>query len=216
MAIDPTSKIFKWTPMIRMSDMKYPVYLSDFLKEHTNVTIGDFVWEYEMAGIWNYFKVYDSETPVGDVVTEGEPAYDDVAEQWVKTWTARDFTPEEVADNLSRAKDDARNLAAQVLSGDMQSGVKVGADTFGVEPREAANLDCTRAFAVANPDADILLKKTDHSLISLPSAQAVEKIDAILAQAGKVNQNYLAYLKSVFDTTVITDIPEVPGSFVGE
>lgn len=216
MAIDPTSKIFKWTPMIRMSDMKYPVYLSDFLKEHTNVSIGDFVWEYEMAGIWNYFKVYDSEVPVGDVVTEGDPVYDDAAEQWVKTWTARDFTTEEVSENLARAKEDARNQAAQVLSGNMQFGVIVGEDTFSVEPREAANLDCSRAFAIANPEVEVLLKKTDNSIISLPSAQAVEKIDAILAQAGKVNQNYLAYLKSVFDTTVITDIPEVPASFLGE
>lgn len=215
MAIDPTSKIFTWTPMIRMSDMKYPVYLSDFLKEHTNVSIGDFVWEYEMAEIWNYFKVYDSEVPVGDVVTEGQPELKDDG-FWYKTWTVRDFYPEEVAENLTRAKEDRRTSAYQVFSSDLASGVSVDGDMFTVEPRELVNLQISRAYAVANPDETVFVRKADFSVLSLPSSDAVVKIDAIFAAAGQVQQSLLSYIKSVYESTLITDIPEVPSTFVGE
>jgi|AGFS01.1.fsa_nt_gi hypothetical protein len=215
MAIDPTSKIFTWTPMIRMSDMKYPVYLSDFLKEHTNVSIGDFVWEYEMAEIWNYFKVYDSEVPVGDVVKEGKPELHEDG-FWYKTWTVRDFSPEEVAENLARAQEDHRIRAYQVFSSDLASGVQVAGEIFSVEPRELVNLKTTRDYAVANPDETILVRKADYSILSLPSADAIEKIDAISVATGKVQQTLLTYIKSVYESTLITDIPEVPSTFVGE
>lgn len=216
MAIDPTSKIFTWTPMIRMSDMKYPVYLSDFLREHTNVSIGDFVWEYEMAGIWQYFKVYDSEAPVGDVVTEGSPVFNEEDGLWYKTWSVRDFSPEEVAENLNRAKEDHRVRAYQVFSADLLSGVTVDGDVFAVEPRELINLNCIKDYAEANLDEEIVIRKSDFSSLTLSAPEAIAKINAIMIATGKVHQNLLRYVKTVYDTTVITDIPEVPLTFLGE
>lgn len=216
MAVDPTSKVYAWTPMIRMSDMKYPVYLSDFLKEHTNVSIGSYVWEADMRDLWGYCMVHDSEIPVGDVVTEGTPKLNPEDDLWYKTWVARDFYPEEVAENLVRAKEDHRSRAYQQYTADLSAGVTVDGDTFSVEPRELINLDTIKAYAQAHSDKDILIRKTDFSTLTLPSADAVAKIDAIMVATGKVHQNLLAYVKSVYDTTVITDIPEVPTTFVGE
>lgn len=216
MAVDPTSKVYAWTPMIRMSDMKYPVYLSDFLKEHTNVSIGSYVWEKDMRELWGYCMVHDSEVPVGDVVTEGTPELNPEDDLWYKTWTARDFSPEETAQNLARAKEDFRTRAYQQYTSDLQSGVTVGGDTFSVEPRELLNLELSKAFAFENSESNVFIRKADFTVLTLPSADAVVKIDEIMAATGKVHQNLLAYVKSVYETTLITDIPEVPVTFVGE
>lgn len=215
MAVDPNSKIEAWTPMIRMSDMKYPVYLRDYLEEYKNVSIGSFVWEAGMREV-GYFKVHDVEVPVGDVVLEGKPVYNEDDELWYKTWVARDFTPEEVAENLVRAKEDHRIRAYQQYTSGLSTGVTVDGDVFSVEPRELINLDTIKAYAQAHPDDNILIRKSDFGTLSLPSADAVEKINAIMIATGKVHQNLLTYVKSVYETTVITDIPEVPVTFVGE
>ena len=216
MAVDPTSKVYAWTPMIRLSDMKYPVYLSDFLKEHTNVSIGSYVWEKDMRDLWGYCMVHDSEVPVGDVVTEGKPELNEEDDLWYKTWVARDFYPEEIAENLARAKEDHRVRAYQQYTADLTSGVTVDGQVFSVEPRELINLDTIKAYAQAHPDDTILIRTSDFGTLSLPSAEAVEKINTIMISTGKVHQNLLAYVKTVYDTEVITDIPEVPQTFVGE
>ena len=74
-----------WTPMIRMHDMRYPVYLSDFLADKTvgNVSIGSWVYEESMSP-FDYFPVFDVDVPVGDVVTEGAPKKDKDG-KWYKT-----------------------------------------------------------------------------------------------------------------------------------
>lgn len=216
MAVDPTSKVYAWTPMIRMSDMRYPVYLSDFLKEHTNVSIGSYVWEADMRDLWGYCMVHDSEIPVGDVVTEGPPQLNPEDDLWYKTWVARDFYPEEIAENLSRAKDDYRARAYQQYTVDLSTGVTVDGDIFAVEPRELVNLDTIKAYAQAHPDQTILIRKADFSTLVLSAADAIAKIDAIMVATGKVHQNLLSYVKTVYDTTVITEIPEVPTTFLGE
>jgi hypothetical protein len=44
--------------------------------------------------------VHEVEKPVGDVVSEGDPVLDEITGKWYQTWEVRDFTPDEVADNL--------------------------------------------------------------------------------------------------------------------
>ncbi|QPI18058.1 hypothetical protein POP15_009 [Pectobacterium phage POP15] len=215
MAVDPNSKIEAWTPMIRMSDMKYPVYLRDYLEEYKNVSIGSFVWEAGMREV-GYFKVHDVEVPVGDVVLEGKPVYNEDDELWYKNWTARDFNEEELAGNLSRAKEDHRIRAYQVFSSDLTVGIPVGNDIISVEPREMINLDAIRAYAAAHPDETIFIRKADFTVMELSASDAIAKVDEIHVATGKVQQTLLGYVKSVYDATVITDIPEVPTTFVGE
>lgn len=216
MAIDKTSKVYYNTPMIRMSDMKYPVYLSDFLKENTNVSIGDFVWEYDLAEIWKYFKVHDTEMPEGDVVTEGEPEYNPEDELWYKTWQSRDFTPEEIADNLATAKEVARIRSYQKYNDELSYGINVSGDVFNVETQELVNLQAVREFAIDNPETTILLRKFDYSTLDLTATEAVDKIGDIFVAVGKVQQNLVAHIKTVYESTVIADIPEVPATFIGE
>lgn len=216
MAIDKTSKIYGWDKMLRISDMAYPVYLRDFLKEHTNVSIGDFVWEYEFAEIWGYYLVHETPQPEGDVVIEGPPEYNEEEGLWFKTWTARDFTEEEIAENLVRAKEEFRSQASFQYSNETLNGITLGQDTFPVDSNELALLTATRELALAKPDSTILLRKVDGTVLELSAADALDKIGDIFATLAQANQNLLNYTRSVFAATSIETIPEIPPTFLGD
>lgn len=216
MAIDKTSKIYGWDKMLRISDMAYPVYLSDFLKEHTNVSIGDFVWEYEFAEIWGYYLVHETPQPEGDVIIEGPPEYNEEEGLWFKTWTARDFTEEEIAENLVRAKEEFRFQADFQYSNETSAGITLGEDTFPVDSNELALLTATRELALAKPDSTILIRKVDNTVLELSAADALDKIGDIFATLAQANQNLLNYTRSVFAATSIETIPEIPSTFLGD
>lgn len=207
--------IYGWTPMIRMSDMRYPVYLTDFKNDHKNVSIGSWVFEESMYD-FEYYMVRDVEIPTGDVVEEGQPVKSDEDGKWYKTWTSRDFTAEEIAENLRQAKENAKNQALNVYSNDLMQGVTVEGSVFAVEPRELNNLETTRAFSVAFPDKTVMIRTATSEVLSMTSVEAQVKIEDILVAAGQVQQSLLAYIKSVNETTLITDVPEVPVTFLGE
>lgn len=216
MAIDKTSKIYGWDKMLRISDMAYPVYLSDFLKEHTNVSIGDFVWEYEFAEIWGYYLVHETPQPEGDVIIEGPPEYNEEEGLWFKTWTARDFTEEEIAGNLVRAKEEFRFQADFQYSNETSAGITLGEDTFPVDSSELALLTATRELALAKPDSTILIRKVDNTVLELSAADTLDKIGDIFATLAQANQNLLNYTRSVFAATSIETIPEIPSTFLGD
>lgn len=213
MPIDPTSKVEMWTPMIRTTDMKYPVYLRDFLREYPNISAGSFVWEIDMAP-YNYYVAHEVPIPTGDVVTEGLPEYDEEEGMWYKTWDSRDFTTEEIATNLANAKDSLRITAYQLYSANILSGVVVEGETFVVEPREQVNIAGSRAYAVANPEQSILIRKGDYTSLTLPSSEAIAKLDQITVAAGKAHQKLLRYIDDLYQTAVITDLPPNPETFL--
>ncbi len=215
MAVDPNSKVYFWTPMLRKSDNKYPVFLQDFLNEN-NVSIGDFVWEIEMRDNWGYYMVHSTPKPDGDVVTEGFPVHNEEDDLWYQTWEVRDFTDEEKSQNLIMAKQQSRMLAYQNYSNDILKGVTLEGKVYSLEPRESANLRNTLALAESDSSVTVLLRASDYSYESLSAADAIIKINLILAEGGKVYQKLMTYLKEVYDATVITDVPEVPDTFLGE
>lgn len=214
MAVNPESKVHTWTPMIRTSDMRYPVYLSDFLQENKNISIGSFVWEADMRTS-NYFMVHDVEIPVGEVVVEGKPAYNKKDELWYKTWEARDFTKEEVAANLSNQKENARQQAYNIFSSDLATGVVADGNSFVVEPRELANLQSTLFSASrAKPTDKFLIRKADYSVLELSAPESEALIGKIFQAHGKVHQSLLSFIKSVHEASDKDSVPEVPASFL--
>ena len=216
MPIDKTNKIYAWNKMLRISDMKYPVYFSDFLKEHTNTSIGDFVWEYEFADIWGYFLVHDTPQPEGDVVIEGFPEYNEEEGLWYQTWTVRDFTEEEIAANLVTAKNQFQSDASFIYSNEIISGIRVDGEMYRGDNQELYNLIALRELALAKPDSTILLNKADGSVVDFSAAEALDKIGDILAQAGQAQQNLLKYIRTVYAADTIESIPAIPDTFLGE
>ncbi|AKJ73311.1 hypothetical protein SP41_22 [Salmonella phage 41] len=61
--------------------------------------------------------------PEGDVVTEGVPHFNDQTQEWEQTWDVRDFTEEEIAANLTSAKNQRKVEAQSILSNDINIGI---------------------------------------------------------------------------------------------
>lgn len=206
-------KIENWTPMIRTADMAYPVYLSDFLAANPNISIGSFVYEENMVE-FGYFPVHDVEVPKGDVVTEGDPIQDENG-TWFKTWNVRDFTPEEVAQNLAFDKEAAIAQAKYVLHNDLLNGLPVGLDKFSVTNPDLAYLHGTRiAAANADPSETFFICKSDNTVIELAAQDAVDKVTEIITTHSAVYQRMLSYFDLVSKAETKDEIPPFPTTFL--
>jgi hypothetical protein len=51
-----------------------------------------------------YDVLHPTAAPQGDVIIEGTPAFNENTQQWKQTWEVRDFTPEEVEQNLANRR----------------------------------------------------------------------------------------------------------------
>lgn len=78
---------------IKLPDI-YPYNLSQIRKDFPDVS---FPRELHLADLHDYgvYPVLETEKPSGDVVTEVLPEL--INGEWVQTWTARDYTAEEIA-----------------------------------------------------------------------------------------------------------------------
>jgi hypothetical protein len=54
--------------------------------------------------VLGYAVVHRSEKPMGDVVVEGNPIRSEDDNEFYQNWIVRDYTPEELAENLATAK----------------------------------------------------------------------------------------------------------------
>lgn len=206
-------KIENWTPMIRTADMAYPVYLSDFLAANPNISIGSFVYEENMAE-FGYYPVHDVEVPTGDVVTEGAPIQDENG-TWFKTWNVREFTPEEIAQNLAFDKQAAVAQAKYVLHNDLLNGLQVGNDLFAVGGADMLFLHGTRVAALnADPSETFFIVKSDSSVMQLPAEDAVNKATEIITAHSAIYQRMLAYLDTVSKAQTKSEVPPFPTTFI--
>lgn len=202
--------IYSNSAMIRMSDMKYPVYIRDFREEYRNVSIGDWVFEEAMKD-FEYYLVRDGEIPVNDVVTEGYPTFDEEKQQWFKKWFARPFTPEEVAANLAAAKQLLAVNSYYIFSEDLASGVPVEGELYNVEPREIASLQTVLNSLPTS--GTVLVKTLNFQIKELPVAEAKVLIEKIFAARYKLQQSHLKYLQEVDSTALKENLPENPLTF---
>lgn len=205
-------KIYDYTPMIRLSDMKYPVYLSHFRAEHKNISMGDWVWEHNMDPQYGYYMVHDVEIPEGEVVEEGKPQKGDDG-KWYKTWTARNFTEEEIAKNLKFAIEEQKYHAKQMYTQDLESGVLVDGLYYPVISDSAFDLLYIKNYAEKNLGSNIIIPSSDLTLVEKPAEEIISMIGTIFEEAGKINQRFLRYLKEASAATDIKDVPDAPSTF---
>ena len=83
--IDGTARRYTITDLRRANpNVSFPKELSD-----------------EALAEFNVYPLMPTKAPLGDVVTEATPVYNEATKQWEQQWSARDYTPDEVATNLA-------------------------------------------------------------------------------------------------------------------
>jgi hypothetical protein len=73
---------------------------SDIRRANPNVSMPKQLSD-ELISEFGYELIQQKEKPVGDVVTEGTPVFNEETQQWEQAWDVRDFTEEEIAQNLA-------------------------------------------------------------------------------------------------------------------
>lgn len=205
-------KIYGWTPMIRMSDMRYPVYLADYRAEYPNVSIGSFVYAVGMAEV-GYHAVYDVPMPQGDVVTEGLP---ELREDgfWYRTWNVRDFTEEELADNLTREKEQLIYSAKSNFENENMGGVEVDGSFYSVDSNSLSLYHSILSVAeLAEDDQLFSLLTYDNKVIEHLRLDVIELIKEIISVYVESYNNMGTFIKEVNIAKNMEELPSVPESF---
>lgn len=97
----------------------YPVYLAQVRTDNPNTSFPDEMEEEYLNSI-GYFIVQDVAQPVGDVVTEGDPAFANGV--WSQDWAVRAFTTDELAVNLAATKSTMMLDIANKLTAALEKG----------------------------------------------------------------------------------------------
>ncbi|UZZ63917.1 hypothetical protein A71_111 [Escherichia phage A7_1] len=204
-------KIYGWTPMIRMSDMRYPVYLADYRAEYPNVSIGSFVYAVGMAEV-GYHAVYDVPMPQGDVVTEGLP---ELREDgfWYRTWNVRDFTEQEIADNLIREKEQRINEARMVLDNERSEGVFVSGKRYQSDAQAFTYYSSISAVAKDSPEGVFHLVTSDNQVEEFFGDDVIVHIKEIQKVNAKIYDEFAKIVKVIREAKSPEEIPQVPPSF---
>lgn len=204
-------KIYGWTPMIRMSDMRYPVYLSDYRAEYPNVSIGSFVYAVGMAEV-GYHAVYDVPMPEGDVVVEGAP---ELREDgfWYRTWSARDFTEQEIADNLAREKEQRINEARMLLDNERYQGILIDGKHYQTDAQSFTYYNSLSAVATEAPEEVFHLVTSNNQVQEFFGEEIVLHIKEIHKANAKIYDEFAKLVKAITQANSSEEIPQVPSSF---
>ncbi|AFC21385.1 hypothetical protein [Staphylococcus haemolyticus] len=212
--------VYSYTPMIRSSDGKYPVYLTDFRADNPNVSIGTWVYSENIAE-FGYFPVIPVTPPTGDVVLEGPPEFNDQTQQWEQTWTSRDFSPEEIAANLEAAKQNRKAEAQNVLSRDVELGIPypVGNVEYKVRVKSFDLATLLTIKSVLDSDGDqssevYPFRFLDGYKSDFTHAEMKDLVLQVSRAQYNLMKSYWSYLDQVEQASTIQNIPAVPESFL--
>lgn len=209
--------IYDFYPLIRLSDLKYPMYMPQ-VRLANNQTSFPMPIKAFMLEPFGYMPVYAGDYPEGDVVTEGEPHFNEGDGKWYKTWTVREFTEEEKQENLRNAKEDTISRSESVLSTDTYTGISYSynSENYLVEinPNKLTILLCIKSLAKeAADDATFDFSFMDQKLLSLTKEEFLSMWNAVMTAYYEMNKRYWQFREQVKAVTDITAIPEVPETF---
>lgn len=212
--------VYAYTPLIRSSDGRYPVYLSDFRDDNPNVSIGSWIYSENLVE-FGYFPVVPTEAPEGDVVTEGPPHFNDQTQEWEQTWQVRDFTPEEIASLLASAKTNVKNQAQSVLNNDLNLGIPYPYDEEQYQVR-VKSFDLATLLTIKNvveedgeqSSASYPFQFLDGYKADFTHDEMITLINSVSRSHYELMKTYWEFIDQVDKSSTIATIPSVPNSFL--
>lgn len=212
--------VYSYTPMIRSSDGRYPVYLADFRADNPNVSIGTWIYSENLVE-FGYFPVIPVTPPTGDVVTEGIPHFNDQTQQWEQTWNSRDFTPEEIAANLESAKQSYKAEAQNILSRDLEAGIPYPVDNVEYKVRvksfDLATLVSIKTVLEADGGQSTEVypfRFLDGYKSDFTHTEMKDLVTQVSRAQYEMMKSYWSYLDQVEQASTIATIPALPDSFL--
>lgn len=208
--------ITDWQALIRVSDKKYPVYMPEVRAENPNTGFPIPIREYILEP-FGYMPVYDVELPSGDVLIEGAPEFKDDG-KWYRTWTVREFTPEELAERLAAAKQGLEVSVSQIVYMDTLSGASLeeGEDEILVDISADAFPFLVSMHQVAQNSTEGSLfdyKDLQGNFLTLTKEQVLDLFNRACQARYAIQKNSLGYLKRISNAEKQEDLPVLPETF---
>lgn len=206
------------TKMIRIADLSYPKYISDMRKEFPNTSFSDNWSQPETISDWGYEYVWPTQRPVNDVVEEGQPVLGE-DNLWHQTWTDREFTTEELAQNLISAKNSNIYYAQDLVNMQfLESITEVvhNSTTYGVylRPEDITTLLAIKVLAEDGSVSEPFTLRLYQGSLTGTAAEVIALINSILIVYYGIQRRAWEYMASVEAATSIPDIPPAPDNFL--
>lgn len=214
----PTFQVNTSTKMIRIADLSYPRYIYDMRKEFPNVSFSDNWSQPETITDWGYEYVWPTTRPVNDVVLEGQPVQGEDG-LWYQTWTDREYTPEEIANNLANAKYGNIVTAQDIVNTQFQQNitpVEYNTESYGVNlrPEDITTLLAVKSLAEDQVVSEPFTLRLYQGSLTGTAAEIIGLINAVLVVYYGIQRRAWDYMVSVEQATTLEDIPPVPDTFL--
>ena len=209
--------VYDYTPLIRMTDLAWPIYFPSIRLENPNTGFPYPCKDFILEG-YGYAVIFDAPIPEGDVVTEVTPVQG-ADGKFYRTYSVRDFTPEEAAADLADRKQRIASSLYSIFIQDSNKGITVsfsGTDYSFSMTTDALNLlQLTRGAAERGADTAtyrIILK--DGVTPPMNKADTIALINTAFNAWNQVLQSYLTILEQTYDATNKQSLPAVPDTFI--
>lgn len=209
--------VYDYTPLIRMTDLVWPVYFPTIRIENPNTGFPYPCKDYILEG-YGYAVIFDSPIPEGDVVTEITPLQG-ADGKFYRTYSVRDFTPEEAAVDLAQRKQRLAESLYTVFVQDSMTGVTVeysgNSYNFLTTSDAITLLKVIRDTAQRGSDTAAYRINLKNGVVpALNKTDAIALIDAALDAWHQVVESYLTVLEQTYEATSKQDLPAVPNTFI--
>ncbi len=209
--------VYDYTPLIRLSDLSWPVYFPAIRAENPNTGFPYPCKDYILEG-YGYAVINYAAPPEGDVVTEITPTLGEDG-KFYRTYSVRDYTPEEKAADLIRRKDDFALRIAGIFANDRRNGIDVEFNqaTYAskITSEDISDLLLVKDVATAAQAGDTFRVPLKNGVTSpLNKADTLALIEEILSASNAILQRYLALLGDNYDAVDKESLPEVPETFI--
>lgn len=208
--------VYDNTPLIRFSDGLYPVYFPYVRKENPNTSF-PIPFRDTLLAPFGYGPVIATTKPKADVVTEGTPEQGEDG-KYYQTWVTRDFTEEEIANNLAAQKEQIMLDASNQMSMDIGLGIEykfkdvdylvsVGQDSLTL-------LLAMKSLAKEAEDGQSFnYSFQGQQLVEMTKDEFLTMITTVFQTIYNINNNFWQFREEVNSKTIITDLPDVPTTF---
>lgn len=215
--MDEFTLVYDYTPLIRMTDLSWPVYFSAVRAENPNTGFPYPCKDYILEG-YGYAVIFDSPIPEGDVVTEITPVQ--AADgKFYRTYSVRDFNEEEAAADLLQRKQTQAASLYNIFSQDSYNGITVtfSGKTYVFQmTADGVNwLQTIKGMAERGADnATYRVNLKDGVTPPLSKTDTISLINTAFNSWGQVLQSYLTVLEETYAATSKQTLPAVPDTFV--
>lgn len=193
-----------YTPLIRLSDLAYPVYFPQVRRENNNVSF-PIPCRDDILEPYGYVPVLESVPPEGDVVTEITPVQGEDG-RFYKAYSVRSYTEDE----LIEFKRNKIQNASMYYANDLSVGFKVSYNGKDYRVLFTTADMAYYSLVVSLPDRylTVNVRLLDGALYELPREEALEIYATVLDKFDQFNDTYFSFLSAIHQAASAADMPE--------